>query len=140
MRKAFVAGISVAVLLLAVIWGCGGGGSSSGGSNNNPGGSTTRSIAAKGNASAPTGFTFDSPITVKSGTTVKWVNQSAGPHNIVWDSAPAGAPSPGAGIGTFAAGATSDAWVAPTVTADTTYPYHCGIHGPMMSGTIVVTP
>ena len=139
MRKALVAGIFVATLLLAVIWGCGGGGSNSNGSNS--GGTTTRSIAATGNASASTGFAFASPVTVKSGTTVKWTNQSSAPHSIVWDApTPSSAPSPGAGIGTFSAGATSDAWVAPSVSANTTYPYHCGIHGPMMSGTIIVTP
>jgi plastocyanin len=140
MRKAIAAGLFVAVLLLAVIWGCGGGGSSSGGSDNSSG-STTRNVATTGNASSPTGFSFESPVTVKSGTIVKWVNQSSAPHSVVWDAqTPSSAAAPGAGIGTFGAGATSDAWVAPTVSANTTYAYHCGIHGPMMSGDIVVTP
>lgn len=87
------------------------------------------------------GLSFGSPITVKSGTTVRWNNTSGAPHNVIWDARnPTSSPEPGANIPTFGGGATSDAWVAPTVTANTTYDYHCGIHGLMMSGQITVTP
>jgi len=87
------------------------------------------------------GFSFAGPITVKSGTSVTWHNQSAGPHNVIWDGfTPNTSTSPGANIGTFSAGATSSAWVAPTVTTNTTYNYHCGIHGPTMAGVVIVTP
>jgi len=135
MRKVFIAGIvTVGVLLIA--WGCGGGGDDNG--SNTPNETT---IPTRGNASAPTGFSFDGPVTVKSGRTVRWVNQSAGPHNIVWDSVtPPGSPTAGSNIGTFSAGATSDPWVAPTTSTNTTYSYYCSIHGRQMSGTVTVTP
>jgi plastocyanin len=87
------------------------------------------------------GFAFQSPVTVKSGTIVKWINQSTAPHSIVWDGfAPATSPAPGAGLAAFAAGTTSGTWTAPAVSVSTTYNYHCGIHGPTMSGVIMVNP
>ena len=87
------------------------------------------------------GMNFGSPITVKSGTAVTWQNASGLPHNVIWDSrSPDTSTAPGANIPTFNGGANSQPWVAPTVTTNTTYDYHCGIHGPMMSGQITVTP
>jgi plastocyanin len=78
---------------------------------------------------------------VSSGTTVEWVNQSGVSHSVVWDThSPSTSPSPGANLPVFASGTTSQPWIAPTVTTNTVYNYHCGIHGLMMSGMITVTP
>lgn len=86
------------------------------------------------------GFSFGAPVTVKSGTTVRWQNADGAPHNIIWDAFnPGSSPGPGANLPTFNGGSTSQNWVAPTVTVNTTYNYHCGIH-PMMISNIVVTP
>lgn len=137
----------MAGVVTACIAGCGGGGSSSGytmgggTTGGTTGGGLTASIATVNNSSAPMGFSFTSPVTVKSGTSVTWVNQSSAPHSIVWDAqSPSASPAPGAGIGVFSPGATSSAWIAPTVTVSTTYNYHCGIHGPTMAGQVTVTP
>ena len=84
---------------------------------------------------------FGSPITVKAGTVVRWQNTSGAPHDVVWDAFnPSTQPAPGANIPIFNGGTTSQPWTAPTVTANTTYDYHCSIHGLMMSGKITVTP
>lgn len=127
----------VALVSATLFAGCGGGG---GGGNN----STTSTPTPGTNRSATVnvvGMSFGNPMTVASGTSVTWVNQSGAPHNVIWDSrSPSNSPDPGANIATFAGGATSSAWVAPTVTTSTEYDYHCGIHGPMMSGKITVTP
>ncbi len=104
----------------------------------NPG---TVSISATDDRSAQTGFSFQSPVTVKAGTKVNWVNNSSAPHCIMWDAqVPASSPAPGANIGVFNPGATSASWAAPMVSVSTTYNYHCCIHGPGMAGVIVVTP
>ncbi|MCA1595053.1 MAG: hypothetical protein LC772_01290 [Chloroflexi bacterium] len=144
-----------AALLLVGCGSSGGGGSSAnvGGSTSagattgvTTAGSTTgappaATIPIVSNAASATGFAFASPVTVKSGAAVTWINRSGAPHSIVWDGqTPASAPSAGAGVGAFSAGATSSAWTAPTVTSQTSYAYHCGIHGPSMNGTVVVTP
>jgi len=104
-------------------------------------GPTTASVSVINNASAPMGFSFQSPVTVASGTQVTWNNTSAAPHGITWDTwTPAAQPAPGSDVAIFNAGATSAAWTAPTVTASTTYNYHCTVHGATMNGQIVVTP
>ncbi len=75
-------------------------------------------------------FAFDpSSVTVKTGTTVTWVNQDGAPHTVVSD---AGSP----------AAFTSDSLSTGnsykfTFTQPGTYTYHCSIH-PSMAGTIVV--
>lgn len=145
MKKMPIAVLScLCVAVTLVLWGCGGGsggGNGGGSAGSGSAAATTATIAVANNASAPMGFAFASPQTVKSGTSVTWQNQSSAPHSIVWDSqTPSTSPAPGAGIGTFGAGATSGVWTAPTVTANTTYAYHCGIHGPTMAGTVIVTP
>jgi plastocyanin len=73
-------------------------------------------------------FAFDpASITIKVGTTVRWINQDSAGHSVtsdtgIWDS------------GNVAQGATYSR-VFDTVG---TFAYHCGIH-PSMKGTIIVT-
>ncbi len=73
-------------------------------------------------------FAFDpAAITIKAGTTVRWINQDSASHTVtsdtgLWDS------------GNVAQGA-SFSRVFDTVG---TFAYHCGIH-PSMKGTITVT-
>jgi plastocyanin len=67
-------------------------------------------------------------VTIQVGQSVTW-NWVSGLHSVVSDSTPeAFAASPAQSSGQF------------TVTFATagSYPYHCGIHGAMMSGTVVV--
>lgn len=86
-------------------------------------------------------YAFTTPISVASGSMVEWINQTSVEHGITWDQqSPASSPPPGANIPIFAAGSSSTAWQAPTVTAQTTYNYHCTVHGTAMSGQIIVTP
>jgi plastocyanin len=141
--------LPIALILCLVgllVWGCGSGGGTSstttGGTTPTPTPTpTTDTVNVAANASNPTGFAFAGPTTVKSGTSVTWVNTTSAPHSIVWDShTPSTSPAPGADIGTFTGGSTSAPWIAPTVTVSTTYAYHCGIHGPQMAGQIIVTP
>ena len=139
-----IAILAMAAGLVIAVYGCGG--SSGGGGNSGPGSGggatpTNVSIPAVNNASAPMGYSFNSPISVKSGDTVTWVNQSTAPHGITWDSqTPSTSPAPGANIPVFSAGTSSATWTVPTVTTATTYNYHCTVHGPTMPGVINVTP
>ncbi len=67
-------------------------------------------------------------VTIQAGQGVTW-NWVSGFHSVVSDSTPkAFADSPAQASGQF---------TAMFATAGS-YPYHCGIHGAMMSGTIVV--
>ena len=78
-------------------------------------------------AGAANSFT-PSTVTIQAGQSVTW-NWVSGFHSVVSDSMPkAFADSPAQAAGQF------------TVMFATpgTYPYHCGIHGAMMTGTIVV--
>jgi len=70
-------------------------------------------------------------LTVKTGTTVTWVNDDSAPHTVVSDD---GAPVPFTSA-QLATGASFQQ----TFTQAGTYPYHCSIH-PSMKGTIVVEP
>ena len=69
-----------------------------------------------------------STVTIQAGQGVTW-NWVTGFHSVISDSAPkAFADSPAQSSGQFVV-------MFPTAG---TFPYHCGIHGAMMSGTIVV--
>lgn len=130
-------------LATALVAGCGGGtgGSSSAGAGGGGGGNGTTQISAATSNSNPTGFAFQSPVTVSSGAEVEWVNKTAAPHGITWDSqTPNTSPAPPATVANFAGGTTSAVVTMPTVTTQTTYNYHCTVHGPQMSGQIVVNP
>lgn len=134
MRTVWV--VALGLVLVGAFSGCGGGGDSNGVAP------AAAIVIAQNDASNPTGFSF-SPAqqTVVSGQHVIWVNNSAAPHSIVWDSTtPSTSPGPGASVPQFDVNHSSQDWVAPTVTTQTTYAYHCGVHGPNMAGTIVVNP
>ncbi|HEX9101678.1 MAG TPA: plastocyanin/azurin family copper-binding protein [Polyangia bacterium] len=78
-------------------------------------------------AGAANAFT-PSTVTIRAGQSVTW-NWVTGFHSVISDSAPkAFADSPAQASGQFTA----------TFATAGTYPYHCGIHGAMMSGTVVV--
>lgn len=67
-------------------------------------------------------------VTIHAGETVGW-RWVTGTHSVVSDSSPKA----------FADSATQAAGVfTATFAAVGTYPYHCGVHGAMMSGTVVV--
>jgi plastocyanin len=69
-----------------------------------------------------------STVTIQAGQGVTW-NWVTGFHSVISDSSPkAFADSPQQGSGQFVV-------MFPTAG---TFPYHCGVHGAMMSGTIVV--
>lgn len=68
-------------------------------------------------------------VTLQAGQGVTWVWVS-GFHSVVSDSSPkVWADSPGQASGQF---------VVKTFPTAGTFPYHCGVHGAMMSGTVVV--
>jgi plastocyanin len=76
------------------------------------------------------GFTFSpSQVTVDAGDTVTW-NNAGGTHNVVFDDGPAY---------TEPSLPSSDPWTRSRTFDDTgTFHYHCGFHGPSMSGSVVV--
>lgn len=87
---------------------------------------TTAGVVMVG-AGAANAFT-PATVTIQAGQGVTW-NWVSGFHSVVSDSAPkAFADSPQQAAGQFIV-------MFPTAG---TFPYHCGIHGAMMSGTIVV--
>jgi len=87
---------------------------------------TTAGVVMVG-AGATNAFT-PSTLTIHAGDGVTW-NWVTGFHSVISDSTPkAFADSPAQASGQFIA----------TFATAGTYPYHCGIHGTMMTGTIVV--
>jgi plastocyanin len=69
-----------------------------------------------------------STVTIQAGQSVTW-NWVSGFHSVVSDSTPqAWADSPAQASGQFTV-------MFPTAGS---YPYHCGIHGAMMTGTVIV--
>ena len=142
MNKRLLAGLlglcSTVIVLAAIAVGCS---SSGGGSNNNPPTPSVVAIPVSADASAPMGFSFQSPVTAKSGDTIHWVNNTVAPHGITWDAqSPSSSPAPGENVAIFTAGTSSGTFTAPTVTTTTMYNYHCTVHGPTMNGIIVVSP
>ncbi len=71
-----------------------------------------------------------SSISVTKGSVVKWTNNDASPHTATSDDGTT------FNSGNLAAGSTYSY----TTTTAGTYPYHCLVHGTMMSGTLTVTP
>jgi plastocyanin len=71
-----------------------------------------------------------STVTIKPGESVTW-SWVSGVHGVVSDTAPkAFADSPTQSSGQYTA----------TFATAGTYPYHCAVHGTMMTGTVVVQP
>ncbi len=93
---------------------------------------TTSSQASTGGVNSITikNFAFDpTPLTVKAGTVVTWVNQDGAPHIVVSDT---GSPT------AFSSDSLSTgASYKFTFTQPGTYTYHCSIHL-SMKGTIIV--
>jgi plastocyanin len=130
---------SLAVLCSALaigagVAGCGGGGKSSSG-----GGQSTKSSSGGATASGKTvtvtmkNIQF-SPraLTVKSGTTIKWVNRDSVNHDVTKQSGPGAKFS--SGTGDLGPGAT----YIQKVTARGVIHYVCQVHAPGMAGTITV--
>ncbi len=93
---------------------------------------TGATAASTGGADSVTikNFAFDpSPITVKTGTAVIWINQDSAPHIIVSDTG-----SPTAFSSDSLSTGTSYKF---TFTRTGTYTYYCSIH-PSMKGTVIV--
>ena len=112
-RYSLIAG----TVALAVL-GCGGG-SDNGGTGPTPGGNNTVSVV--NNAFNP------SALSVASGSTVTWQWNSGGvAHDVTFDDG-------------IASSIQSSGSFQRTFTAAGSFPYHCTIHGPSMSGTVTVT-
>ena len=80
-------------------------------------------------------LTVPASVTVAPGTVVTFVNQdsqSGAPHNVTWETMPAGAHVMGSPI-TMSAGQSFSV----TLTTPGTYTYHCTFHS-WMTGTIIV--
>jgi len=102
--------------MLVVLAGCGFGGDGPAG---NPGGAAT-AVSISNNAFTP------SSVTIAAGATVRWTWVSgAANHNVTFDDGPASFTQ---NNGTFSR----------TFADAGTYGYQCTIHGPAMSGTVVV--
>jgi len=79
-------------------------------------------------------FAFDPPtITVKSGTTVTWVNEDSTPHLVASDPHPTHTDLPGLVSGTLSQGQSYSF----TFVKVGAFGYHCHIH-PSMKGTVIV--
>ena len=77
-----------------------------------------------GNAFSP------ATVTIHAGESVTW-NWVSGFHSVVSDATPkAFADSPQQGSGQYTV----------TFPSAGSFPYHCGVHGMMMTGTVVVEP
>ena len=76
-------------------------------------------------------------LTVKSGTTVMFVDQDTVPHNVYFTSVPNGATNPNpANVPVLTQGKSYNV----TLTTPGTYSYICQFHSSWMKATIVVTP
>jgi len=118
LRLAVIAVIAATASFLA---GCGGGGyGGSTGPGGGGGGGGNNTVTVSNNVFTP------NTTTVTAGTAVTWQWSSGGiTHNVTFDDGQkSGDRSSGAYTRTFAAAGT--------------YPYHCTIHGPSMSGSVVV--
>jgi plastocyanin len=72
------------------------------------------------------------PDTIAAGDTLAFAWHSVA-HNVQWDNTPTGIASIGSGTTGFTSGDSTR-----ILTVKGTYTYHCGIHGTVMSGVIVV--
>jgi plastocyanin len=95
-----------------------------------PSSASAQPAAPGGNTISIKNFAFEpSTLTVKTGTTVTWVNNDGASHTIVSDTGSTASFS----SDPFATGASYTF----TFTQPGTYPYHCSIH-PTMKGEIIV--
>jgi hypothetical protein len=122
------------LVLLALLAACGGTSGISTGGGNPTGGGTT-DAGTDGGTAVTIEWTFvtgDAGVTttVAAGTPVRWHNGDLVTHSVV----PATTPPPNS-TGNIVPGATS---ANQTISTPGTYHFICGIHGPVMSGTLVV--
>jgi len=119
------------ILPLAALLACGGGGSDSTGPGTT-GGTTGRTggnpVATTAVSMKNTAFTPEA-IKVASGAVVTWTNNDGFQHNVVFDN---NAANPSGPVNAGEAKALT------MPTAAGTYPYHCSIHGTVMSGSVQV--
>jgi plastocyanin len=128
-----------ALAIGAGVAGCGGGGKSSSSKSSGGGQQSTKSSSGGAKASGKT-VTVDmkniqfSPkgLTVKSGTTIKWVNRDNVNHDVTKQSGPG--PKFSSGTGNLGQG---DVY-AQTITTRGVIHYVCTVHAPGMAGTITV--
>ncbi len=99
-----------------------GGGDAGTGPHPDPGPSTSSSVDVGDNFFSPRA------TTVPVGTTVTWSWKGSNTHDVTFTSGPAGPSSTIKSSGTFAR----------QFTEAGTYDYFCGVHGPAMSGQVVV--
>lgn len=115
--------VGLAGVLLAVA--CGGGGTDPGGGGGGGGGTLVH--AARVTAGSANAFTPDVQ-TIAATDTIYFTFSSGVQHSVVFDtpSSPTGVPI------------TTNATAKRIFPTAGTYDYHCGVHGPSMSGQIVV--
>lgn len=122
------------LVLLALLAACGGTSGIPTGGGNFTGGGTT-DAGTDGGTAVTIEWTFvtgDAGVTttVAAGTPVRWHNGDLVTHSVV----PATTPPPNS-TGNIVPGSTS---ANQTISTPGTYHFICGIHGPVMSGTLVV--
>ena len=122
---------SLMILPLAALLACGGGGSDSTGpgtTGGTTGGTGGNPVATTAVSMKNTAFT---PEAIKdgSGAVVTWTNNDGFQHNVVFDN---NAANPSGPVNAGEAKALT------MPTAAGTYPYHCSIHGTVMSGSVQV--
>jgi len=122
---------SLMILPLAALLACGGGGSDSTGpgtTGGTTGGTGGNPVATTAVSMKNTAFTPEA-IKVASGAVVTWTNNDGFQHNVVFDN---NAANPSGPVNAGEAKALT------MPTAAGTYPYHCSIHGTVMSGSVQV--
>ena len=122
---------SLFILPLAALLACGGGGSDSTGpgtTGGTTGGTGGNPVATTAVSMKNTAFTPEA-IKVASGAVVTWTNNDGFQHNVVFDN---NAANPSGPVNAGEAKALT------MPTAAGTYPYHCSIHGTVMSGSVQV--
>ena len=122
---------SLIILPLAALLACGGGGSDSTGpgtTGGTTGGTGGNPVATTAVSMKNTAFTPEA-IKVASGAVVTWTNNDGFQHNVVFDN---NAANPSGPVNAGEAKALT------MPTAAGTYPYHCSIHGTVMSGSVQV--
>ena len=116
--------MTVAILALAALGGCGGGGAPTVA----PGtAAITCNASGSGTAASIADFTFSpNPAAVAAGGLITWTNNDTTPHTISFDSGP--------DCLTIPAGASQTV----LFSVAGTYPYHCNIHS-TMKGSVTVS-
>ena len=122
-----MARVAAAAVVLAIGAACGGSDATSPVKPPTPPG--TICTPGNGTVCMTTSNTFDpASMTIAVGSTVTWINDTGVTHNVTFDT-----PGSPANIASFKSGAQNA-----TFPSKGTFAYHCTIHGPAMSGEVVV--